>query len=177
MVSTCSPFALCGVSGDLYFEAWRSVYTLVFRERGVPSLHFLQRAFPDLLTLFSKWRALLTPRMYFVACWSVGDLDSLLYLCLLNIHLRRIPHSLVTRHFLFCSIANSSNLESGPFWKAFQSANQAKCLALPLNSMSWEFCWQSRALGCHRAQGNEKVMDKLKTQTINFSKAFIGVFH
>lgn len=30
------------------------------------------------------------------------------------------------------------NLESGPFWRAFQSANQAKYPTLPLNSMSWK---------------------------------------
>lgn len=137
MVSPCSLFALCGVSRGVFFEACRSVYTLVSGARGPFTSLLTQKAFPGLLTLLSKWRALRTPRMHFVAssCSSVGDLGSLLYLCLLNIHLRRIPHPLVTRHFLFCSTVSYFNLESGPFGKAFQSANQAKGLALPLNSV------------------------------------------
>lgn len=39
------------------------VFTLWCWGRGVPSLHFFtQKAFPNLLTLFSKRRALLTPK-------------------------------------------------------------------------------------------------------------------
>lgn len=123
----------------LSFEDCWSVWIWVCMCEGFATSHFTKKTFPNLLMLFNERRALLFPRMY--SCPQITKASGTYviseYSCLLK--LNSDWNSSLSSNKTFSILLNSPfNLESGPFWRAFQGANQAKHSTLPLNSVSWK---------------------------------------